>query len=80
MDGSAPGPLRRMKLNYRVKVPLSACKRTDGKTFTIPRGAVLESFPPDPGTALGITSVRWLRGDYFVADAELYQNCDRVPR
>src|ERR1700751_2271713 len=78
MNTSVPRQLRRMKLNYRVKVPLSARTNIDARTILrIPRGSLIQ-WLPHPGNGLGFTNVRWLQDDYIVSDAELNQNCERV--
>ncbi len=79
MNTSAPRRLRQMKVNYRVKVPLIALKKTDSTAARVPIGALLEWLPPDPGAFPdGLASVQWQREDYLVNGAELYQNCQRV--
>jgi len=78
MNTSVPGRLHQMRLNYRVKVPLSARTKIDAPTsIRIPRGSLIQ-WLPRPSNGLGFTNVRWLQGDYIVSDAELYQNCERV--
>ena len=78
MNTSVPGRIRPIKLNYRVKAPLSARTMTGGPaSFRIPRGSLIEWFPR-PSNGLGFTNVRWLQDDYIVSDAELNQNCERV--
>jgi len=67
-----------MKLNYRVKMPLSARKKIDAPTsLRIPRGFLIQWLPL-PSNGLGFTNVRWLQDDYIVSDAELNQNFERV--
>jgi len=67
-----------MKLNYRVKAPLSARTKIDAPTsLRIPRGSLIQWLPL-ASNGLGFTNVRWLQDDYIVSDAELNQNCERV--
>jgi hypothetical protein len=66
-----------MRLNYRVKVPLSARTKIDALSFRIPRGSLIQ-WLPRPGNGQGFTNIRWLQEDYIVSDAELNQNCERV--
>jgi hypothetical protein len=78
MNCSEAGGLRPMKMNYRVKVPLSAHPVVDAPTsFRIPKGSMIQ-WLPRPSNGLGFTNVRWLHDDYIVSDAELNQNCERV--
>jgi hypothetical protein len=78
MNTCVPGRLRQMKLNYRVKVPLSARTKTDAPTnLRIPRDSLIQ-WLARPSNGLGITNVRWLQDDYVISDAELNQNCERV--
>jgi hypothetical protein len=78
MNTSAACRRREMKLNYRVKAPLSARTRINAPTsFRIPKGSLIQ-WLPRPSNGLGFTSVRWFQDDYIVSDAELNQNCERV--
>lgn len=78
MNTCVPCRLRQMRLNYRVKMPMSARTKADAPTSVrIPRGSLIQWFPR-PSNDLGFTIVRWLQGDYIVSDAELNQNCERV--
>jgi hypothetical protein len=78
MNTSAPCRPREMKLNYRVKAPLSARTKIDAPTsFWIPRGSLIQ-WLPRASHGLGFTSVRWLQDNYIVSDAELNQNCERI--
>jgi hypothetical protein len=78
MNTSAPSQIRPIKLNYRVKAPLSARTKIDAPTSVrIPRGSLIQWFAR-PSNDLGFTNVRWLQDDYIVSDAELNQNCERV--
>jgi hypothetical protein len=79
MNDSAPNRICRIKVSYRVKVPLFAFTVTNGTPITIPTGAQVEWRPSVPGVPEDeLANVRWLRDDYLVSDDELYQNCERV--
>ena len=78
MNAPAPGRILRIKVSYRVKVPLFALTLADSFAVTIPRGSLIESLPRDPSDPPDDhTRVRWLHEDYLVSDAELHQGCER---
>ena len=77
MSTSVPGRLHQMRLDYSVKVPLSARNIEAPTSVSIPRGSLIQ-WLPGPSNRLGFTNVRWLEDDYIVSDAELNQNCERV--
>jgi len=74
-------PILQMKVYCRVKLPLFALAEATSARATIPVGSLIELLahrPSDPPDRLN--RVRWLQEDYFVSDAELQENCERIVR
>jgi len=75
MNDSTQNRMCRIKVNYRVTVPLLVFTITDGTSPTIPTGAQVECRPPDLCILEDkVTNVRRLRDDHLVSNDELCQN------
>ena len=64
-------------VEYRVKVPLTACSADGATGVRIPSGSRIE-WLPRALVSRGLAGIRWLQEDYLVSSAELNQNCERI--